>query len=264
MLTHRARNPRVGYWCARTRVVANESVLIPSPPPRFSSTEPSPRTSSPFYSPSFPVSASVRRYPPQTTFYSSIEEIIGWLAGVGHKHSLIRLYLNNRSESLAHSSSSSWQQLHSCFVLFITSLRRSHRQFLLALQSTRSTMAVLSRCKGASYSSVEIGHLWALSVRLGCSSEVYIDVRPAPAESRRVALKYSVRSSQFARARAIVSTKMKRPAAREMTRSRSGSSSRRILRLSLSSVLLASRLCLAYSMDSAHGPAYAAESGRVL
>ena len=78
-----------------------------------------------------------------------MEEMIGWMAGVGPKHSLIRLYLNNRNESLAHAGSSRWQQLKSSFVLFITSLRHSHRQFLPDLQSTRRAMSSTEPLQGS-------------------------------------------------------------------------------------------------------------------
>ena len=74
-------------------------------------------------------SACVRRCPPQIIFYSLVEEIIRWLASVGPKHSLIRLYLNNCGDPFARLDSSGWQQLHDDFVLFITNLRHSHQQF---------------------------------------------------------------------------------------------------------------------------------------
>ena len=61
-------------------------------------------------------------------FYALIEEVIGWLAGVGPKHTLVRLYLENHGQPLARSYSSSWQQLHSGFLSFITSLRHSYHQ----------------------------------------------------------------------------------------------------------------------------------------
>ena len=66
----------------------------------------------------------------QTTyiFYALIEEVIGWLAGVGPKHTLVRLYLENHGQPLARLYSSSWQRLHSGFVSFITSLRYSHHR----------------------------------------------------------------------------------------------------------------------------------------
>jgi len=62
-------------------------------------------------------------------FYALVEEIIGWLARVGPRHSLIRLYLNNNGQQLPRSYSTSWQQLHSGFTLFINSLRHSETLF---------------------------------------------------------------------------------------------------------------------------------------
>jgi hypothetical protein len=68
-------------------------------------------------------------FQPNQIFYSLIEEIIGWLAGVGPKNTLIRLYNNNNGQPLARSYSSSWQQLHSGFTIFINGLRQSQNQF---------------------------------------------------------------------------------------------------------------------------------------
>jgi len=68
-------------------------------------------------------------YQTQYIFYALIEEVIGWLACVGPKHTLVRLYLNNNGEPLPRSYSSGWMRLHNSFMLFITSVRESHHQF---------------------------------------------------------------------------------------------------------------------------------------
>jgi hypothetical protein len=67
----------------------------------------------------------------QTTliFYALVEEIIGWLAHVGPKHSLIRLYRKNNGQQAQRSYSSGWQDLHSGFTTFINSLRHSQTLF---------------------------------------------------------------------------------------------------------------------------------------
>jgi hypothetical protein len=62
-------------------------------------------------------------------FYALVEEMIGWLACVGPKHSLIRLYVKNNGQQAQRSYSSSWQDLHGGFATFITSLRRSETLF---------------------------------------------------------------------------------------------------------------------------------------
>lgn len=65
-------------------------------------------------------------YQPIDIFYALIEEIIGWLARVGPKHTLVRLYRNSYGQPLARSHSPSWEQLHGGFRSFISSLRQSH------------------------------------------------------------------------------------------------------------------------------------------
>ena len=66
---------------------------------------------------------------PNLIFYALIEEIIGWLAGVGPKHTFVRQYRNNNGEPLARSHSASWVHLHRGFSSFINILRDSHHQF---------------------------------------------------------------------------------------------------------------------------------------
>jgi len=61
-------------------------------------------------------------------FYALIEETIGWLACVGPKHTLVRLYLENNRQPLPRSYSSNWVQRRNNFTLFITSLRPSYHQ----------------------------------------------------------------------------------------------------------------------------------------
>jgi hypothetical protein len=68
-------------------------------------------------------------YQTNDIFYSMIEEIIAWLAGVGPKNTLIRLYIKNNGQPLARSNSPSWQQLHSGFRMFINGLQQSHNPF---------------------------------------------------------------------------------------------------------------------------------------
>jgi hypothetical protein len=69
------------------------------------------------------------RYPTQFIFYALIEEIIGWLAHVGPKHTLIRLSRNNHGQTVPRSYSSNWHLLHSSFNLFISRLRHSNNPF---------------------------------------------------------------------------------------------------------------------------------------
>jgi len=68
-------------------------------------------------------------FPTHYVFNALIEEIISWLAHIGPKHTLVRLYRNNHGQPLAHSHSTSWQQLHGAFASFISSLRASHHHF---------------------------------------------------------------------------------------------------------------------------------------
>ena len=56
-------------------------------------------------------------------FYALIEEIIVWLAGLGPKHTLIRVYHNNHNQRLLQSFSG--EQPHNGFESFINSLRHS-------------------------------------------------------------------------------------------------------------------------------------------
>ena len=60
---------------------------------------------------------------PTIIFYALLEECIGWLARIGPKNSLLRLH---NGQPLPCSSSLEWQQLHSGFILFISSLRSSN------------------------------------------------------------------------------------------------------------------------------------------
>lgn len=68
-------------------------------------------------------------YQPSLVFYALLEEIIGWLAHVGPKNSLVRLYHQNHGRPPTRSYSLNWQQLHSGFSLFINCLRQSYRPF---------------------------------------------------------------------------------------------------------------------------------------
>jgi hypothetical protein len=69
-------------------------------------------------------------FQPKLIFYALIEEAVGWLARVGPKNSLVRLYHNSRGQPLARSYSLDWQLLHRGFTLFISILRQSHSPFL--------------------------------------------------------------------------------------------------------------------------------------
>ena len=69
------------------------------------------------------------QYQTSLIFYALIEELIGWLAGIGPKHSLIRLYRNQNGQPLPRSYSSAWQELHSGFTLFISCIRESENPF---------------------------------------------------------------------------------------------------------------------------------------
>ena len=66
---------------------------------------------------------------PHDIFYALLEEIIGWLAQVGSKHSLVRVYVQNQGRPLVQSYSSNWQLLHNGFTLFVNSLRQSDNSF---------------------------------------------------------------------------------------------------------------------------------------
>jgi len=66
---------------------------------------------------------------PHDIFYSLLEEIIGWLAQVGPKNTLVRVYLQNQGQPLAQSYSSNWQLLHNGFALFVSSLRQPDNSF---------------------------------------------------------------------------------------------------------------------------------------
>lgn len=60
-------------------------------------------------------------------FNALLEEIIGWMAGVGPKHSLVRLYHQNNREPLAFSPD--WQKVQDGFTVFIRSFRQSCSSF---------------------------------------------------------------------------------------------------------------------------------------
>ena len=62
-------------------------------------------------------------------FYALLEELIGWLAGIGPQHSLIRLHIHNNGQQLPRSYSSDWQQHHSSFTRFISSMRDIQNPF---------------------------------------------------------------------------------------------------------------------------------------
>jgi hypothetical protein len=62
-------------------------------------------------------------------FCALVEEIIGWIACVGPKHTLLRLYRDTYGQPLARSRSSGREELHCGFALFIRSLRESHQHF---------------------------------------------------------------------------------------------------------------------------------------
>ena len=66
---------------------------------------------------------------PYDIFYSLLEEIIGWLAQVGPKNSLVRLFLKNQGQPPVQSYSSNWQLLHNGFASFVSSLRQPQNSF---------------------------------------------------------------------------------------------------------------------------------------
>ena len=82
-------------------------------------------------------------YQSNVIFYALVEEMIGWLARVGPKHSLLRLYLKNHGQ-LPRSYSSHWHDLHSGFTLFINSMRviQSHFPGLGQFSGTFGTIEV--------------------------------------------------------------------------------------------------------------------------
>jgi len=66
---------------------------------------------------------------PNLVFHALLEEIIGWLARVGPKNTLVRLYHQNHGQFLIHSNSLDWRQRHSGFTLSINSLRYTNDSF---------------------------------------------------------------------------------------------------------------------------------------
>ena len=68
-------------------------------------------------------------YQPIEIFYALIEEIIGWLAHVGPKDTLLRLYRQRHGQPPTRPYSLNWQQLHSGFSLFIRRLRQPSSPF---------------------------------------------------------------------------------------------------------------------------------------
>jgi hypothetical protein len=64
-----------------------------------------------------------------TIFYALLEEVIGWLARVGPKNTLVRLYHQNHGQPPVRSYSSDWQLLHNGFTLFISNLRQPSNSF---------------------------------------------------------------------------------------------------------------------------------------
>ena len=65
----------------------------------------------------------------QYIFYALVEEVIVWLAKIGPTHTLIRLSRHHNERRHPHSYSSNWQDLHSGFRLFISSLRHDETCF---------------------------------------------------------------------------------------------------------------------------------------
>jgi len=90
--------------------------------------------------------------------------MIGWLARVGPKNSLIRLYLNNNGQPPHHLYSTSWQQLHSGFTQLINSLRDSDTLFP-SLGHFSSTFGVIEVSQARTPSN-EISSDFALSLTL--------------------------------------------------------------------------------------------------
>lgn len=81
-------------------------------------------------------------FQPTHVFYSLLEEIIGWMAGAGSKHTLVRLYQQNQGGPLVHSYSSDWQLLHGGIASFISSLRQPNTPFPSLGRITNSYGAV--------------------------------------------------------------------------------------------------------------------------
>jgi len=68
-------------------------------------------------------------YRPTDIFYALLEEIIAWLARVGPKSTLVRLYLQNHGQPRTRDNALDWQQMHNGFTWFISSLRQAYGQF---------------------------------------------------------------------------------------------------------------------------------------
>jgi len=99
-------------------------------------------------------------------FYALIEETIGWLACVGPKHTLVRLYLENSGQALPRSYSSDWVQRRNSFALFITSLRPSRHQS--GLGQTSGALGVMEVAQAMTSSQdISGGYVVTLTLRNG-------------------------------------------------------------------------------------------------
>jgi len=106
-------------------------------------------------------------------FYALIEETIGWLAYVGPKHTLVRLYLENGGQALPRSYSSDWVQRRNSFALFITSLRSSHHQ--PGLGQTSGALGVMEVAQAITSSQdISGGYVVTLTLRNGQRSQLFL------------------------------------------------------------------------------------------
>jgi len=108
-------------------------------------------------------------YQADMIFYALIEEIIGWLACVGPKHTLVRLHLNKNGQPLARSYSS---ELYGGFVSFVTSLRDSHHHFP-GLTRMSGTFGVIEVAQ-ARTSSQDISADYIVSLTLGNRQQMQV------------------------------------------------------------------------------------------
>lgn len=68
-------------------------------------------------------------YPTDFIFYTLIENMIGWLAPIGRKDTLVHLYRSHLGQPIPRSYSSDWHALHNGFTSLISHLRHSSDPF---------------------------------------------------------------------------------------------------------------------------------------
>jgi hypothetical protein len=115
---------------------------------------------------------------PNVIFYALSEETIGWLAGVGPKHSLCRLYGPNNRQHVQ-SFSSDWHQVRDRFHSFISSLRETHTLFpVLGQMSGAFGTIEVARAMTRS-GEIAMGYTVTLALSSGNNMVLYLPIRVA-------------------------------------------------------------------------------------